>query len=95
MALRALLDPGDEVLYHEPCYVSYSPSIALAHGVPVPVETRAEDGFALRAEALSAERITPRGKVLLLNFPYQPNRRHLAGLGGTRSDCRRSAAGTT
>jgi aminotransferase len=71
LALRALVDPGDEVLYHEPCYVSYSPSIALAHGVPVAVETRAEDGFALRAEALSA-RITPRSKVLLLNFPTNP-----------------------
>ena len=71
LALRALLDPGDEVLYHEPCYVSYSPSIALAHGVPVPVPTRAEDGFALRAEALAA-RITPRSKVLMLNFPTNP-----------------------
>jgi aminotransferase len=71
LALRALIDPGDEVLYHEPCYVSYSPSIALAHGVPVAIETRAEDGFALRAEAVSA-RITPRSKVLLLNFPTNP-----------------------
>ena len=42
LALRALLDPGDEVIYHEPCYVSYSPSIALAHGVPVAVQTHAE-----------------------------------------------------
>ena len=71
LALRALLDPGDEVLYHEPCYVSYSPSIALAHGVPVAVATRAEDGFSLRAEAV-AERITPRSKVLMLNFPTNP-----------------------
>ena len=71
LALRALLDPGDEVLYHEPCYVSYSPSIALAHGVPVAVPTRAEDGFALRAEAVAA-RITPRSKVLMLNFPTNP-----------------------
>ena len=71
LALRALLDPGDEVLYHEPCYVSYSPSIALAHGVPVAMPTRAEDGFALRAEAVAA-RITPRSKVLMLNFPTNP-----------------------
>ena len=71
LALRALLDPGDEVLYHEPCYVSYSPSIILAHGVPVAVQTRAEDGFALRAEALAA-RITPRTKALMLNFPTNP-----------------------
>jgi aminotransferase len=71
LALRALLDPGDEVLYHEPCYVSYSPSIALAHGVPVAVPTRAGDGFALRADDLAA-RLTPRSKVLLLNFPTNP-----------------------
>jgi aminotransferase len=71
LALRALLNPGDEVLYHEPCYVSYSPSIALAHGVPVAVPTRAEDGFALRAEAV-ASRITARSKVLMLNFPTNP-----------------------
>ncbi len=71
LALRALLDPGDEVIYHEPCYVSYSPSIALAHGVPVAVQTEAADGFALRAETLAAA-ITPRSKVLLLNFPTNP-----------------------
>ena len=40
LALRALINPGDEVIYHEPCYVSYSPSVALAHGVPVPVACR-------------------------------------------------------
>jgi aminotransferase len=71
LALRALLNPGDEVLYHEPCYVSYNPSIALAHGVPVAVGTRAEDGFSLRAEAIAA-RLTPRSKVLMLNFPTNP-----------------------
>lgn len=71
LALRALLDPGDEVVYHEPCYVSYAPTIALAHGVPVAVCTRAEDGFALRAEAVAAA-LTPRTKVLLLNFPTNP-----------------------
>jgi len=49
LALRAVINPGDEVIYHEPCYVSYSPSIALAHGVPVAVSCRAEDGFAVRA----------------------------------------------
>src|SRR5882757_1927886 len=46
IALRAVVNPGDEVLYHEPCYVSYSPSIAMAHGVPVPVSCSAEAGFA-------------------------------------------------
>jgi aminotransferase len=71
LALRCLVNPGDEVLFHEPCYVSYSPSIALAHGVSVPVATRAEDRFRLTAEAL-AEKITPRSKALMLNFPCNP-----------------------
>jgi aminotransferase len=71
LALRAILDPGDEVLYHEPCYVSYSPSIALAHGHAVAIATREEDEFKLRAEALRAA-ITPRSKALILNFPTNP-----------------------
>lgn len=71
LALRALLNPGDEVIYHEPCYVSYLPSIALAFGVPVGVKTRSEDGFALRAADLAAA-ITPKSKVLMLNFPTNP-----------------------
>jgi aminotransferase len=71
LALRAVLNPGDEAIYHEPCYVSYSPSIALAHGVPVPVSCRAEDGFAVRPEAIEAV-LTPRSKVLILNFPTNP-----------------------
>src|SRR6185312_13685151 len=53
LALRVLLNPGDEVLYHEPCYVSYSPSVAMAHGRAVAVPTRAEDDFRLTAAALS------------------------------------------
>lgn len=71
LALRALLNPGDEVLYHEPCYVSYAPSITLARGVAKAVETRAEDGFSLRADALERA-ITPASKVLMLNFPTNP-----------------------
>jgi len=71
LALRAILNPGDEVLYHEPCYVSYSPSIVLAHGVPVGVATLAEDNFRLTAEALE-KKITPRTKALMLNFPTNP-----------------------
>jgi aminotransferase len=71
LALRALLNPGDEVLYHEPCYVSYSPSVQLAHGKPVAIPTRAEDQFRLTAEALSAK-LTERSKVLMLNFPCNP-----------------------
>jgi len=71
IALRAIVNPGDEVVYHEPCYVSYSPSIAMAHGVSVPVACSAEDGFSLTAEAIERV-ITPRSKALILNFPTNP-----------------------
>jgi aminotransferase len=71
LAFRAVINPGDEVLYHEPCYVSYAPGIALAHGLPVPVSCRAEDGFAVTAEAIERA-LTPRSKVLVLNFPTNP-----------------------
>ncbi len=71
LVFRSLLDPGDEVVYHEPCYVSYSPSIVLAHGVAVPVSTRVEDNFVLRAEDVEAA-ITARTRILLLNFPTNP-----------------------
>jgi len=77
LALRALINPGDEILYHEPCYVSYSPSIALAYGVPVAISCRAEDGFAVSAAAIERA-LTPRSKVLVLNFPTNPT-------GGTMS----------
>jgi aminotransferase len=71
IALRALLNPGDEVLYHEPCYVSYAPSIVLAGGVARPIATRVEDQFSLLAADLE-KAITPRTKVLMLNFPNNP-----------------------
>ena len=71
IALRALLNPGDEVLYHEPCYVSYNPSVTLAHGKAVSVPVHEKDNFQLRASEL-AKRITPKSKILLLNFPTNP-----------------------
>ena len=71
VTLRALLNPGDEVLYHEPCFVSYGPEIAMAHGVPVAVETHAEDNFRLSVEALEAK-VSPRTKALVVNFPNNP-----------------------
>lgn len=71
LALRALLNPGDEVLYHEPCYVSYNPSIALAGGRAIPVTTRADDEFVLRAADLE-NAVTPRSRVLMLSFPTNP-----------------------
>jgi aminotransferase len=71
LALRALLNPGDEVLHHEPCYVSYSPSIALAGGRAIPVTTRAGDDFVLHAEDLE-KAVTPRTRLLMLSFPTNP-----------------------
>src|SRR6516162_5901809 len=71
LALRALLNPGDEVLYHEPCYVSYRATILFAHGVPLAVETREQNGFRLTRAMLEAK-ATPRTKVLMLNFPNNP-----------------------
>jgi aminotransferase len=71
LALRALVNPGDKVLYHEPCYVSYHPSVTLAHGQAIAVTTRAEDGFALNAEDL-ARAWQPGCKVLMMNLPCNP-----------------------
>ncbi len=71
LALRAFTNPGDEVLYHEPCYVSYAPTITLAHGVPVAVQTGAENNFRLMAADL-AKKITPKSRLLMMNFPCNP-----------------------
>jgi aminotransferase len=71
LALRAMINPGDKVLYHQPCYVSYHPSIVLAHGVGLPVTTRAADAFALNAEDLE-KAWEPGCKVLLMNLPCNP-----------------------
>jgi aminotransferase len=71
IAFRAVINPGDEIIYHEPCYVSYAPGISLAHGVPVPVSCKAETAFAVTAEAIEKV-ITSRSKVLVLNFPTNP-----------------------
>jgi len=71
LALRALINPGDGVLYHQPCYVSYHPSITLVHGTAHPVPTRAEDGFALNAEDL-ARAWRPGCKILMMNLPCNP-----------------------
>ena len=71
IALRAVLNPGDKVLYHEPCYVSYMPSIRLAHAEPIAVSTAAEDAFAIDPDKVAAA-WEPGCKVLLLNFPTNP-----------------------
>ncbi len=71
LACRAFINPGDKVMYHQPCYVSYHPSVALAHGVAVPVPTFAKDNFALTVEALRAA-WQPGCKLLMLNLPCNP-----------------------
>ncbi len=71
LALRAIVNPGDEIIFHEPSYVSYSPSIILAGGKPVSVATRAENNFSLLAADLESK-ITSRTKALLLSFPTNP-----------------------
>jgi aminotransferase len=71
LALRALINPGEEVLYHEPCYVSYRATILFAGGTPLAVETKAENGFRLTRAMLEAK-WTPKTKLLMLNFPNNP-----------------------
>jgi aminotransferase len=71
LACRAFINPGDKVMYHQPCYVSYHPSIALVHGQAIAVPTYAKDGFSLTAEALRAA-WQPGAKMLMLNLPCNP-----------------------
>jgi aminotransferase len=71
VALRAVLNPGDKVIYHEPCYVSYSPSIKLAYAEPIAVATSADDEFGIDPDRV-IEAWEPGVKVLLLNFPTNP-----------------------
>ena len=77
LALRAVLNPGETVLYHEPCYVSYAPSITLAHAKGKGIQTHASDGFRLDAKAVADA--AEGAKVLLLNFPTNPTGAVLKG----------------
>ena len=71
IALRALINPGDEVICPEPCFVSYQPCIVLSDGVPVPIELTAETEFRLTPDKLEAA-ITKKTKALLMSFPSNP-----------------------
>ena len=71
LVIRAVTSPGDEVLYHEPCYVSYNAEVKMAHGIPVAVETREENDFALDPDDL-VKAVTPKTRAILLNFPCNP-----------------------
>ena len=71
LVMRAVLSPGDEVIYHEPCYVSYAPEIRMAHGIPVAVSTYEKNAFALDPDDLE-KAVTDRTKAIVLNFPCNP-----------------------
>jgi len=71
LIIRAITNPGDEIIYHEPCYVSYASEIAMAHGKPVPVVTKDKNEFALDPHDLE-KAITPKSKAIILNFPCNP-----------------------
>lgn len=71
LTIRALVNPGDQVIIVEPCFVCYAPIVELMHGVPVPVKTYFKDNFKLTAESLK-EKITDKTKLLILPFPNNP-----------------------
>ena len=71
IAMRAMINPGDEVLIPQPSYVSYVPCAVLADGVPVTIELEEKDEFRLTPEKL-LEKITPKSKILVLPFPNNP-----------------------
>ncbi len=71
LSIRAIVNPGDEVLIVEPCFVCYGPLVSLMGGIPVSIETKAEDEFRLTADALK-EKITDKTKLLIMPFPNNP-----------------------
>jgi len=71
LALRVLLEPGDEVLIPEPCYVAYAPCVTFAGGTPVTVPTDGADGFRLHVDRIAAA-VTPRTKAVLISSPANP-----------------------
>lgn len=82
LALTAILDPGDEVIIPEPCFVSYEAEVIFAGGTPVPIATRVENDFQVTAAQIEAA-LTPRTKAILINYPNNPTgavlgRQHMA-----------------
>ena len=71
VALRAIIEPGDEVLVVEPCFVSYKPCVKMAGGVPVPVPTSAENNFRLSPDDISSK-LTSKTKAILISYPNNP-----------------------
>jgi len=71
VAVRAAVNPGDEVIVVDPCFVSYRPEVIMAGGRPVPLPCEAKDQFKVTPDALM-EKITPKSKTLIINFPNNP-----------------------
>ncbi len=71
LTFRTLLNPGDEVLITEPCFVCYAPLVSMADGIPVALPTQEKNEFRLTAEELKAK-ITPKTKLLMLSYPNNP-----------------------
>ncbi len=71
LVMRTVLEPGDEVLVHEPAFVCYKPCAQLAGGVPVTIQTTSDNGFKLTAQQIE-EKITPKTKMLVLSYPNNP-----------------------
>lgn len=71
IAIRAILNPGEEMIVLDPGYVAYTPGVELAGGIPVPIQLRQEDQFKLTPDLLKAA-ITPKTKAILINFPSNP-----------------------
>ena len=89
IALRAVLNPGDKVLYQDPCFVSYHPTVLLAHGVGLPIKTTAESAFTLKAEEVERS-WEPGCKVLLINSTSAPGRGRLPCRATTKRPTSRS-----
>ncbi len=84
LALRALINPGDEILIAEPCFVSYQPCAYIAGGTPVSIPLKEENEFRITPEEIE-EKITPKSKVLMISFPTNPTgavmrKEHLEGI---------------
>ncbi len=71
LAMTAILDPGDEVIVPQPCFVAYTAEVTLAGGVPVPIATRVENNFQVTKAEIEAK-ITPRTKAILIGYPNNP-----------------------
>lgn len=71
LIMRTVLEPGDEVLVHEPSFVCYKPCAQLAGGIPVTIETKSDNGFKLTAQQIE-EKITPKTKMLVISYPNNP-----------------------